>query len=123
MKVQKITGYRGLNAVYAFHALMLGLKMLPAYGLEQYEDFLDRVYKMPKEDQHKIIKEAAIFVELPKEHVQAMSSFCLDPNGVPYSKEQFDDLDPKLIVEIITSVAMEIADFKIGLVTEDEKKK
>lgn len=123
MKVQKLKGYKSLKALYAYSALLLGLKMLPAYGLEQYEDFLDRIQMMPESDQRKMFKEAAVFVELPEDQVRSMSAFCLDPNGVPYANEQFDSLDPKIIVEIIVSVSMEIAKFKIDFTTEDEKKK
>lgn len=122
MRVLELRGLKSLRALNAFHTLMLGLKMLPAYVGESYEDFYDRISKMPESDQEKLIREAALFVELNREDVEALITFCADPNGVPYSSENIKNLGPKEILECIVAVSREIAKIKIDLATEAEKK-
>jgi hypothetical protein len=122
MRVLELRGYKSLKALNAFHTLMLGLKMLPAYMGEQYEDFFDRVHNMPAHSQETMIREAVLFVELQKDEVEALACFCCDPNGVPYSAENLKSLGPDKIVEIIVAVCVEISKIKINFVSETEKK-
>ncbi len=122
MKVLELKGYRSLKALNAFHALMLGVKMLPAYMGESYEDFFSRVNAMPEADQEKVIREGALFVELQRDEVEALVGFCADKNGVPYSAENLKSLGPGEIVEIVVAVCVEISKIKIDLVTPNEKK-
>lgn len=122
VKVLELKGYKSLRALNAFNALMLGLKMLPQYMGESYESFLARIHDMPHEDQKKMIREAALFVELTKEEVEALVCFCADKNGVPYSSENLKNLGPAEQVEIIVEVCAEISKIKIDFVSETEKK-
>lgn len=122
MQVEEIKGYKGLRAFNAFHKLMLGLKMLPQYIGESYEDFFDRIHQMPDADQRKVIREAAVFVDLEKEELEAMASFCRDPNGISYGPEQLKKANPEVILNIVESVGFEIVKFRIDSVTETEKK-
>jgi hypothetical protein len=122
MRVLELKGYKSLRAFNAFHALMLGLKMLPTYMGEQYETFFDRIQKMSDNDKKKMIKEAALFVELQKEEVEALVCFVADKNGVPFSSENLKNLTPADLVEIIVAVCFEISKIKIDFVSEDEKK-
>lgn len=123
MKVLELKGLKSLKALNAFHTLMLGLKMLPSYAGEAYEEFYDRVSQMPHEDQIKLIREAALFVELGDDEVSALVGFCCDANGVPYRTENIKNLGPDELLECIVAVCSEIAKIKIDLVTETEKKK
>lgn len=121
-KVLELRGFKSLRALNAFHTLMLGLKMLPAYIGETYEAFYSRVSEMPPADQEKLIREAALFVELQKEELEALVCFCADPNGVRYTPENMGNLGPKELHEIIVSVCSEIAKIKIDLVSDAQKK-
>jgi hypothetical protein len=122
VRVLELKGYKSLRALNAFHALMLGLKMLPAYAGEQYESFFARVEEMSPEEQEKIIREAVLFVELQKDEVEALITFCTDANGVPYSPENLKNLGPGELVECIVAVCKEIARININFVSEAEKK-
>jgi hypothetical protein len=122
MKVLELKGYKSLRALNAFNALMLGLKMLPAYMGEDYEPFLMRVNLMAPSDQKKMIKEAALFVELQKEEVEALICFCADKNGVPFGPENLKSLKPNELIDIIVAVCFEIAQIKIDFISETEKK-
>lgn len=122
IKVGDIQGPKSIRALNAYSALLLGIKMLPAYMAEHYETFLARVHEMPKEDQYKIFKEAALFVNLDDEDIRAIILFCRDKNGVPFSAENIKNLKPDVMIEMIVAVCMEIAGFKIDLVSANEKK-
>lgn len=122
MKVGELKGYKAWKAFGVFHKLMLGLKMLPAYMGESYEEFYDRVAIMPAVDQEKLIREAAVFVDLELEELEAVVVFCQDANGVPYSKENLKNLKPNEVHEIIVAVCKEIAKIKVDFLTEAEKK-
>lgn len=122
MKVLELRGFKSLKALNAFHTLMLGVKMLPSYITESYEDFYGRVSQMPPQDQEKIIREAALFVELQKDEVEALVCFCADSNGVPYTAENLKALRPDQILEIVVAVCVEISKIKVNFVREDEKK-
>lgn len=122
MRVLELRGLKSLRALNAFHTLMLGLKMLPSYMGESYEDFYGRIAEMDEAGQEKMIREAALFVELQKEEVEAIVSFCADANGVPYGPANLANLGPKELHEIIVAVSKEVARIKIDLVSETEKK-
>lgn len=122
MEVSEIRDFKGYRAFCAFHKMMLGLKMLPMYMAESYDEFFERIHAMPEEDQRKVIREAAVFVELEREEVEAMACFCKDANGVPYKTENLKSLDPPKILDIIEAVAMKCVKWKIDAVTEAEKK-
>lgn len=122
-KVSELRGVKSLRALNAFSALMLGMKMLPAYGHLSFEEFMDMVEAMPPEDQVKILTSGAKIVALDPEEVKALVCFCSDKNGVPYVAENIKNLGPSELVEVIVTVCMEvIRNIHIDLVTKEEKK-
>jgi len=125
MKVQvsEIKGFKSLKAFQTFHTLMLGLKMLPLYQSETYEEFFARIEQMDSKGQETMIREAFLFVSLDQDEIEAILSFCKDANGVPYSKENLKNLGPNEMMECTVAVCKEIAKIKVNFVTEDEKKK
>jgi hypothetical protein len=122
MKVLELKGYKSLRALNAFSALMLGMKMLPAYLGETYETFLTRFDSMGEAEQESLLKEAALFVELSKDEIEALASFCCDPNGIPYEPSNIKNLTPKDLVDVIVAVCMEIGKMKIDIISQAEKK-
>lgn len=123
MKVLELRGFKSLLALQAFHKLMLGLKMLPSYMGEAYEDFYQRISEMEPNDQEKIIREAALFVELQKDEFEALACFCADANGVPYTVENLKSLDPASALEIVVQVSLALSKIKVSFLSEAEKKK
>lgn len=122
MKTLELKGFKSLRALNAFHTLMLGLKMLPAYMTESYEDFYSRIELMSEEDQEKLIREAVLFVNLSEEEVEALICFATDPNGIPYGPSNVKNLNPSQLVEVIVAVCKAIAKIKVNFVSETEKK-
>ncbi len=123
MIVKEMRDMQGYWALQSYHKLLLGLKMLPSYLKYSYEEFFERVEAMDIEGKEKIIREAVLFVQLDKDEMQALTQFVCDPNGVPYTSTNMKSLKPDEIFEIIVAACMQIVNFKIKFVTEDEKKK
>lgn len=122
MKVLELKGYKAFRAFNAFHTLLLGLKMLPAYIHEGYDAFYTRFSELPESEQEKMIKEAALFVELSKDELEALVSFCTDKHGVPYESTNIKNLTPDQLINVIVAVCKEIGKIKIDLLSPDEKK-
>lgn len=123
MKLLPLKGYKSLRALNAFHTLLLGLKMLPAYMSEDYQTFFGAFATKTDAQKETALREAAAFVQLTPDEIDALVSFATDKNGVPYSAVNQGNLGPAELFEIIIAVCMEIGRIKIELVSEDEKKK
>lgn len=122
MKVLPLKGYKSLRALNGFHALLLGLKMLPAYIMEDYESFYTRFNDKTEAEKEKLLREAVVFVQLGQDEVEALISFAADKNGIPYQAANIKNLDVSELHKIIVNVCMEIGRIKIEIVTEEEKK-
>ncbi len=122
MNVLKIEGLDSYWALQSFNKLFLGLKMLPAYLTESYEEFFSKIDDLPEDDKLKMIREAVMFVPLDADEIMALAKFCTDKNGIRYTRENMKSLSPDVINEIIVSVCTEIAKIKVTYVTETEKK-
>lgn len=122
-KVSPLHGIKSLRCLNAFSALLLGIKMLPAYGHMTFEDFFAMIEVMEKEDQIKVLTSGARIVALDPEEIKAMVCFCSDKNGIPYREENIKTLKPNELVEVIVTVCMEvIQNIHVDLVTKEEKK-
>lgn len=122
MKVLPLVGYKSLKALNAFHTLLLGLKMLPAYMSEDYETFYASFIDKTDDQKEKALREAAAFVSLNEDEVFALISFCEDRNGVPYQEVNVKNLGASELMNVIVAVCMEIGRIKIELVSDHEKK-
>lgn len=123
MKILELKGYKSLKALNGFHALLLGLKMLPAYINISYEVFYESFGEKTEEEKEKFLREALAFVQLEPDEVESIVCFACDPNDVPYSSVNVKNLSVDQLYEIIVAVCMEIGKIKISLVSEAEKKK
>ena len=122
IKVRELKGYKSLRALNTFHTLMLGLKMIPAYMGESYEDFLGRIKEMDEDGRTKMLREAVRWVPLSPEEVESMVTFCSDGNGVPYTAEGIKTIDPKRLIDCIVAVGLAIGRIECDILTEEEKK-
>ena len=123
MKVRPLKGYKSLKALNAFSALLLGLKMLPMYRDQTYDQFYDRFLDLEENEKEDFLRQAVSFVQLEQDEVEAIICFACDKNGIAYTPANLKNLGPKELHETIVAVSMEIGRIKIDLVTESEKKK
>lgn len=122
-KILPFKGYQSLKALNAFNALLLGLKMLPAYLQYDYPTFFDSFKQKSPEETETLIREAVAFVHLEQTEIDALMSFAADSNGIPFGKSNINNLAPEEIFEIIVQVCIEFSKIDINLVSEEEKKR
>lgn len=123
-KVLPLKGYKSLQALNAYTALMIGMKMTPDNAHYTMKDYFTIVEMMSDEDKIMTLSHAARIVELTQEEVKSLISFCTDKNGMPYASENLKNLGPSELVEIIVTVCLEVMNnINIDLVSEEEKKK
>jgi hypothetical protein len=122
LKLLQLKGYKSLRALNGFHALLLGIKMLPAYIGDSYESFYESFKDKTDAEKETLLREAVVFVQLGQDEVEAIISFACDPNGVPYSAVHLKSLSMEELHRIIVLVCMEIGRIKIDLISDEEKK-
>lgn len=122
IKVLPLKGYKSLRALNAFHALLLGLKMLPAYIMQDYESFYEGFKHKTEAEKEKLLREAAVFVQLGQDEVEALISFATDKNGIAYQSANMKSLPLDEMHSIIVAVCMEIGRIRIDLISDEEKK-
>ena len=122
IQVLPLRGFNSLKALNAFSALLLGLKMLPAYIAITMEDFYGAFIEMSEGEKEARLREAVAFVKLEQDEVESIICFTKDKNGITHSRENLKNLDVKELHEIIVAVCMEIGKIKISLTSESEKK-
>ena len=122
LKVLSFEGLKSLRAFNVYHSLLLGYKMLPSKITMTYEDFLNEFDGATDEEKEKTIREAAAFVPIEQDELDALTSFCADTNGIPYTRVNTAKMTPAQLVDIIVAVCMEISKIKLYSIGEDVKK-
>lgn len=122
LKVLPLEGWPSLRAFNVYNTLLLGYKMLPAKIKMTYEAFLEEFDASSDEEKAKILREAASFVELEQDELEALTSFCHDANDIPFTKVNTAKMTPQQLIEIVVAVCLEISKIKLYSIGEDVKK-
>ena len=117
-----LVGYESIRALNVYGALLIGGKNLPGYSDMPFEEYFETIRTMPAAQQENFFRICVAVVPLEREEVEAITCFCLDANGVPYQRMQLKSMPLKDVYDIIISVCLEIAKFKIDFVSDTEKK-
>lgn len=122
MKVVDLVGYESVRALNVYGALLLGGKNIPGYIDMPFDKYFVTISELPPAAQENFFRLCVAVVPLEREEVEAITCFCLDPLGVPYTRLQLKSMPLELVYDVIVSVCLEIAKFKINFVSEAEKK-
>jgi hypothetical protein len=117
-----LVGYESVKALNVYGALLIGGKNIPPYVDMPFPDYFEAIRTLPPADQENFFRVCVAVVPLEREEVEAITCFCLDANGVPYTRMQLKSMPLKDVFDIIISVCLEVAKFKIDFVSETEKK-
>ncbi|MDR0676305.1 MAG: hypothetical protein LBF97_04625 [Elusimicrobiota bacterium] len=122
IKVLQLIGLKSLRAFNVFHLLLLGLKMTPIHLAKKYEKFFEEFENKSIDEKEKDLRNAVLFTQLNADEVEAVLSFAVDANNIPYSANNIATLNPAQIAEIILAVCLEIAKIKVFMGNEELKK-
>lgn len=117
-----LVGYESVRALNVYGALLIGGKNIPGYLDMPFEQYFETIRTMPAAQQENFFRICVAVVPLEREEVEAITCFCLDDNGVPFTRMQLKSMPLKDVFDIIVSVCLEVAKFKIDFVSETEKK-
>lgn len=121
-QVIDLQGYESIRALNVYGALLIGGKNIPGYLDMPFDQYFETIRTMPAAQQENFFRICVAVVPLEREEVEAITCFCMDPNGVPFTRMQLKSMPLGEVFDIIISVCLEIAKFKIDFVSESEKK-
>ena len=108
---------RGLKSPAGFQVmynLLIGYYMIPAFDAESnFEEFVKSFEKMPREERRKILAKSACITPLKEDEYLNVLSFCKDENGIPYTRENVNNLSYDKIIELVVDVCLAYSDCKV----------
>jgi hypothetical protein len=122
IKVKPLVGHKALIAYNGFSSLMLGLMQTPLNRERTFDEFFEELKRRSLDDLEKACFQAVSIVNIEADELEAMASFCVDPNGVEYGKANIKNLGVKDLQKIIVAVCMEMFKIEINILSESEKK-
>lgn len=108
---------RGLKSPAGFQVLfnlLLGYYTVPQLGANQsFDDFVKDFEKMPRDERKKILSKSVCITPLKEEEYLNVLCFAKDANGIPYSKENVENLKYDEIMDIVVDVCLAYSDCKV----------
>lgn len=108
---------KGLKSPAGFQVLftlLIGFYSVPAFGEEKtFDEFVKDFEKKPREERRNILTKAVCVTPLNESEYMNVLCFAKDENGVPYSKENVENLNYNEIMEIVVDVCLAYSDCKV----------
>lgn len=108
---------KGLKSPAGFqvlYTLLIGFYSVPAFGAStSFDEFVKDFEKMPREDRRNILAKAICITPLNESEYMNVMCFAKDANGIPYSKENVENLEYSEIMEIVVDVCLAYSDCKV----------
>lgn len=108
---------KGLKSPAGFQVLynlLIGFYTVPVFGENQtFDEFVKSFEKMPREQRREILAKAVCITPLKEEEYMNVMCFAKDANGIPYSKENVENLEYSEIMEIVVDVCLAYSDCKV----------
>lgn len=115
INAENIKGIKGLYAFKALQTLLLSYYLLPEFKKpnEKYDEFLKRFSEMEDGEKKEVLNKALYFAGIEPAEIEALICFASDPNGVPYCKNNLNNLSIEQLFELIVDVCLEVARIKV----------
>lgn len=108
---------RGLRSPAGFQVLftlLIGFYSIPTFGENKpFDVFVKEFEQMPREKRREILAKAVCITPLKEEEYLNTLCFAKDENGIPYSKENVENLPYSEIMEIVIDVCLAFSDCKV----------
>lgn len=122
IKVLELKNSGSMAALNVYITLLIGLKHLPEYYLEDWDEFFQRIEQMDDISKENFIRRGAMITPLEAKDIEGALRFVADPNGVPYTSANIKNLGLKEIFESVVAVSVAVSRLQINFVTAAEKK-
>ena len=108
---------RGIKSPAGFqvlYTLLIGYYTIPTFEKElDFNKFLKDFEQAPRERRKEILTKAVCVVPLKEEEYMNVLCFAKDANGIPYSKENVENLTYAEIMELVVEVCLAYSDCKV----------
>ena len=108
---------RGIKSPAGFqvlYTLLIGYYTIPTFEKElDFNKFLKDFEQSPREKRKEILTKAVCVVPLKEEEYKNVLCFAKDANGIPYSKENVENLTYAEIMELVVEVCLAYSDCKV----------
>ncbi len=115
INAENIKGIKGLYAFKALQTLLLSYFLLPEFKEpnEKYDDFLKRFSEMDDSQRKEVLQKSLYFAGIEPAEIEALICFATDNNGVPYCRNNINNLSIEQLFSIIIDVCLEVARIKV----------
>ena len=108
---------KGLKSPAGFqvlYTLLIGFFSIPSFEKEMdFEKFIKNFESMPREERRKVLAKAVCVTPLNESEYMNVLCFAKDANGIPYTKENVENLEYSEIMEIVVEVCLAYSDCKV----------
>lgn len=108
---------KGLKSPAGFQVLftlLIGFYSVPVFNaLNTFDDFIKDFEKMPREERRRILAKSVCITQLTESEYMNVLCFAKDANGIPYTKENVENLTYDEIMEIVVDVCLAYSDCKV----------
>lgn len=108
---------KGLKSPAGFqvlYTLLIGFYSVPAFGAStSFDEFVKDFEKMPREERKNILAKSVCITQLTENEYMNVLCFAKDANGIPYTKENVENLTYDEIMEIVVDVCLAYSDCKV----------
>lgn len=111
---EDLRGLRSPAGFQVLYTLLIGFYSVPAFGASNsFDEFVKEFEKMPREKRRSILAKSVCITQLTESEYMNVLCFAKDANGVPYSKENVENLTYSEIMEIVIDVCLAYSDCKV----------
>lgn len=108
---------RGLKSPAGFqvlYTLLIGAYSVPVFDYKKsFDEYIKDFEKMPREGRRNLLAKAVCITPLQEDEYLNVLCFAKDENGVPYSKENVDNLSYDKIMELVVEVCLAYSDCRV----------
>lgn len=108
---------RGLKSPAGFqvlYTLLIGYYTVPTFNAKvNFEEFIKDFEKAPREERKRILTKSVCITPLKEEEYMNVLCFAKDANGIPYTRENVENLSYDEIMEIVVEVCLAYSDCKV----------
>lgn len=109
-----LKGLKSPSGFQVLFSLLLGYYSVPHFEAKgSFQDFVKDFEKMPRDEKRKIIASSVCITPLKEEEYLNVLCFAKDENGIPYSKENVENLTYEQIMEIVIDVCLAYSDCRV----------
>lgn len=109
-----LKGLKSPSGFQVLYSLLIGYYTIPSFNEDgTFEEFIKGFEKLPREEKRKIIAKSVCVTPLKEEEYLNVLCFAKDENGIPYSKENVENLSYEQIMEIVIDVCLAYTDVRV----------